>query len=196
MRAYAKQQATYEDLKSLPESMVGEIINGELFATPRPNFGHARASSVLGVKIGGPFDSGDGGPGGWWIIYEPELHVGKDILVPDLAGWRRSRMPKPPAPTEPFVTLAPDWVCEILSPSTARLDFERKLPIYGREQVQHVWFINPQLRALEVFRRLEPRNWMLAGLFAGDMKIRAEPFDAVEWDLGSLWLPEEPAPAR
>lgn len=194
MRVHAKKPATYEDLKKLPDNVIGEIIDGELIASPRPGFGHARASSILGVALGGPFDLGSGGPGGWWIIDEPELHLAKDIVVPDLAGWRRTRMPKPPAPAEPFVTLAPDWVCEVLSPSTARIDLERKLPLYAREHVQHVWHINPSVRALEVFR-LNNGSWTLIGAFSGDVAVRAEPFDAIELALGTLWLPEDPPPA-
>jgi len=195
MRVHAKKPATYEDLKKLPENLIGEIIGGELIASPRPGFGHGRASSALVGGLHGPFDLGSGGPGGWWIFFEPELHLAKDILVPDVAGWRRSRMPKPPAPAEPFVTLAPDWVCEVLSPSTARVDLERKLPLYARERVQHVWLINPQLRALEIFR-LDEGAWTLTGAFSGDALVRAEPFDAIEFALGTLWLPEEPPPAE
>lgn len=194
MRVYAKKPATYEDLKKLPDNVIGEIIDGELIASPRPAFGHARASSVLGMSLGGPFDLGSGGPGGWWVIFEPELHLASDIVVPDLAGWRRSRMPKPPAPAEPFVTLAPDWVCEILSRSTVKVDVERKLPLYAREGVQHVWLVDPLVRMLQVFR-LEQGKWILVGTFLGDAAVRAEPFDAIELTLGTLWLPEEPPPA-
>src|SRR5712692_2715228 len=117
-RAMPKKPATYEDILRLPENVVGEIIDGELVVSPRPAVGHARASSVLGNKLGPPFDTGGGGPGGWWILPEIELHFRADVLVPDLAGWRRTRMPKLPPPREPFITLAPDWLCEVLSPST------------------------------------------------------------------------------
>ena len=146
------------------------------------------------MSLGGPFDLGSGGPGGWWIVFEPELHLASDIVVPDLAGWKRSRMPKPPAPAEPFVTLAPDWACEILSRSTVKVDLERKLPLYAREGVQHVWLVEPLVRMLQVFR-LEQGKWSLAGTFLGDALVRAEPFDAIELALGTLWLPEEPPPA-
>src|SRR5687767_10568546 len=108
----AKKPATYSDLLALPENVVGAILDGELVAAPRPAFGHARVGSGRGGDLMGPFDRGRGGPGGWWILHEVELHLGPDVLVPDLAGWRRTRMPKPPAPTEPFVSLAPDWLCE------------------------------------------------------------------------------------
>ena len=115
-----RREATYEDLLSLPDDVLGQIVEGELHATPRPAIDHQRASSVLGIRLGDPFDLGGGGPGGWWIVDEPELHLDWNVLVPDLAGWRRERLPE--LPREAFFTLAPDWVCEVLSPSTARLD--------------------------------------------------------------------------
>ncbi|MCL4810469.1 MAG: Uma2 family endonuclease, partial [Thermoanaerobaculia bacterium] len=112
--------APYEDLVALPEDVLGQIVDGELHATPRPAIDHQRASSILGVRLGDPFDVGGGDPGGWWIVDEPEIHLGRDVLVPDLAGWRRERLPA--LPREAFFTLAPDWVCAVPSPSTARLD--------------------------------------------------------------------------
>jgi Uma2 family endonuclease len=185
-----KKPATYEDLFALPENVVGEIIQGELIVSPRPAFAHAHAASALGADIGTPFFRGKGGPGGWWILDEIELHFDNDILVPDLAGWRRERLPKPPSPREPFMTLAPDWVCEVLSPSTARVDRRLKLPVYARAQVANVWFIDPMLRTLEVLRR-QREGWLLVGTFSDREQVRAEPFDAVELDLGGLWLQDD-----
>src|SRR5262245_12419222 len=186
MTKHSRKLATYQDIVDLPENMVGEIIDGELIVSPRPAVGHALAASVLDRALGGPFHSGSGGPGGWWILHEVELHLGRDILVPDLAGWRRSRMPKLPAPGEPFITLAPDWVCEMLSPSTARIDRVRKLRIYAREKVGYVWLVDPLSRTLEVFR-LNEKGWILVGTFAEDDRVRVEPFDAIELGLESLW---------
>ena len=180
--------ATYEDLVKLPDHLVAEIVDGELHASPRPAPAHAIAGSLLGVAIGGPYSLGRGGPGGWWILYEPELHADADVLVPDWAGWRKARMPHPPETA--YFPLAPDWVCEILSPSTAVVDRARKLAIYAREGVAHAWLVDPALQTLEVFR-LEGGRWVLLGTHAGDEVVRAEPFGEIDLELGLLW--SEPA---
>ena len=184
----ATKPATYADLLALPEGLLGQILNGELIASPRPTNRHALATSNLSISLGS-FSFGRGGPGGWWILYEPELHLGGDILVADLAGWRRSRMPE--VPDEPFFSLAPDWICEVLSPRTAGIDRVRKLPIYAREGVGHAWLIDPAVKTLEVFRR-EGDRWFLCSAFSGDEKVRAEPFEAIELELGVLWAPDSP----
>ncbi|MFN3595529.1 MAG: Uma2 family endonuclease, partial [Thiobacillaceae bacterium] len=139
--------ARYEDLFDLPEHLVGEILNGRLITHPRPAPRHALAYSNLGDELVGPFHKGRGGPGGWWILDEPEIHIGGDILVPDLAGWRRERLPK--FPETAYFELAPDWLAEILSPATARVDRTEKLPLYARWGVKHVWLVDPDLRTLE-----------------------------------------------
>jgi Uma2 family endonuclease len=179
--------ATYEDLKRVPDAMVAEIVDGELHATPRPATAHAVAYSGLGMLLGAPFHYGRGGPGGWWILDEPELHFGADVLVPDLAGWQRARMPTPPQ--APFIVIAPDWVCEVLSPSTASFDRVKKLATYAREQVRHAWLIDPAARTLEVLR-LEGGRWMILATHAGSETVRAEPFDALELALRDLWIEE------
>lgn len=184
MAERAKQPATYEDLLKVPDHLVAEIVDGELFTSPRPSSRHARASSGLAGKLVPPFDHGDGGPGGWWIIVEPELHLGRDILVPDLAGWRRERMPS--YPDAAFFDLAPDWVCEVVSPSTGRLDRVRKMPTYASNQIPHLWLVDPLQRTLDVFR-LENGHWLLLASHGDDETVRAEPFDAIEIDLAPLW---------
>lgn len=177
--------ATYDDLLALPEHVIGEIIGGELIVSPRPSPRHAVTTSVLSGELGPPYHGrGRGGPGGWWILFEPELHLHDDILVPDLAGWRRSRLPT--IPETAFFTLAPDWVCEVLSPGTARLDRQKKLAVYGREGVFHAWLIDPIQRTLEVLR-LEGRHWIIAGIHADQDEVRAEPFEATMLPLGRLW---------
>lgn len=143
-----KRPATYEDILALPPHVNGQIVDGELFATPRPANPHAAASSTLGMDIGGAYQRGRGGPGGWWIVFEPEIHLGRNVLVPDLAGWRRSRLPAIP-PTA-FFTLAPDWACEVLSPSTASFDRVKKMRVFAAEGVGHAWLVDPGVRTLEV----------------------------------------------
>jgi Putative restriction endonuclease len=141
-------------------------------------------TSVLGVELGSPFGRGRGGPGGWLLVDEPELHLGEDVLVPDLAGWRRERLPK--LPDAPFVTLAPDWVCEALSPATARIDRTQKRPIYAREELHWLWFLDAHARTLEAFELREGR-YTVAGSWADAARARIPPFDAVELDLAMLW---------
>ncbi|MCG5055449.1 MAG: Uma2 family endonuclease [Myxococcales bacterium] len=181
----ARKRATYEDLLALPENVVGEIIGGELFAQPRPAIPHAVAASHLGAELVGPFNRGKGGPGGWVILDEPELHLqGGNVLVPDLAGWRRERMPQ--IPELPAIELPPDWVCEVLSPSTEAKDRVDKMAVYRREGCQHVWLVQPASMTLEVYR-LDGETYRLVNTWKGDAQIRAEPFDAVALDLGALW---------
>lgn len=180
----AERCAAYEDLLDLPETLVGEIISGRLVTHPRPAPKHAIAYSSLGYELQGPFDRGRGGPGGWWILDEPEIHIDSDILVPDIAGWRRERMPK--APQTAWFDLAPDWLCEILSPSTARVDRVEKLPIYARWGVRNVWLIDPDLRTLEAYDNVDGR-WLLAATLKDDDAVSLAPFDAVSFSLAGLW---------
>ncbi len=181
----ARRVATYEDVLAAPHHRVAEILGGELRLSPRPAKPHAAAASALGEELGPPFKRGRGGPGGWILLDEPELHLGADIPVPDLAGWRRERLPVL-TDDEPFFTLAPDWVCEVLSTSTARYDRSEKLPIYAREGVRHVWLVDPIDRLLEVLR-LENGRFSFLAVHRDDARVRAEPFDAIALELGVLW---------
>ncbi len=179
----ARKKATYDDLLAVPAPLVAEIIRGTLITMPRPRLRHALASSHLGGELYG-FGSRRGGPGGWVILDEPELHLGEEILVPDLAGWRRARLPR--VPDEPFVTLAPDWVCEVLSESTEVIDRSDKVPIYAEQGVAHVWLLDPTIKTLEVFR-LDGKTYRLLHTSKEDQKVRAEPFESMELDLSTLW---------
>ena len=181
----ARRKATYEDLYTIPENATGEIIDGELVVTPRPSARHTLTASVLGSEIGPPYHLGRGGPGGWIILDETEIMLGEHLLVPDLAGWRKERFPG--LPKDNWISVAPDWVCEILSPSTARLDKVRKMPIYAQHQVPWLWLIDPASRTLEVFA-LASGKWMLLAAFAEDDQVRAEPFADIEIELKNLWL--------
>jgi Uma2 family endonuclease len=179
--------ATYADVLAAPEHMVAQLIDGALHLHPRPAAPHAFAGSTLTGEIGNPFQRGRGGPGGWWILYEPELHLGDQVLVPDLAGWRRERLPA--FPREAFFTLAPDWACEILSPSTRRLDLGRKRDLYAEHGVAHLWIVDPEARTLEAFA-LTGGKWLLLATLDGEATVSQPPFDAIGFPLGELWPPE------
>ena len=168
----------------MPDHLVAEIIDGELITHPRPAASHALAASALGGELFGAFHRGRGGPGGWVILDEPELHLHGDIIVPDIAGWRRERMPE--IPEAAAFELAPDWACEVLSASTIAVDRVRKMHIYGRENVGHVWLVDPVARTLEVYRRLV-ENYEVIGAWSDAAVVRAEPFAELELELGVLW---------
>jgi Uma2 family endonuclease len=179
-----RARATYADLAAVPESRVAEIVAGHLHVSPRPAPRHARSASALGFRLGPAFDDGRGGPGGWWILFEPELHLADDVVVPDLAGWRRERLPR--LPEEAHFVLAPDWLCEVVSPATEELDRTKKMAVYARSGVAHAWLVDPQVRTLESYR-LDDGRWTLLATHAGDATARIEPFAAVALDLAALW---------
>ncbi len=180
----AERLATYEDLFDLPEHLIGQIIHGQLVVLPRPAPKHAAASSNIGYELGYPFHHGRGGPGGWWILDEPELHLQGDILVPDLAGWRRERMPT--LPETAYFDLAPDWVCEVLSPSTGQLDRADKMPIYARWGVKFLWLVDPDAQLLESYQ-LHEQHWLLLKVYQSAETVSAPPFEAIAFDLDDLW---------
>lgn len=181
----AKRRATYEDVLAAPAHVVAEVVRGVLHTQPRPAMPHTRAATRLGGQLDGPFDRGRGGPGGWVILDEPELHLGEDIVVPDLAGWRRLRMPRVPMEAA-FIALAPDWVCEVLSPRTQAFDRSDKMDVYAREGVAHAWLVDPLAKMLEVWC-LEHEKWLRVATWTAEAVVRAEPFDAIELELATLW---------
>jgi hypothetical protein len=190
--AEKQRRATYADLEAVPPNKVAELVRGTLHVFPRPAPRHANTSSVLGIKIGGPFGLGDGGPGGWWILDEPELRFPDpdapgeiDALVPDLTGWRRECMPE--LPETAYFALAPDWICEVLSPSTAAFDRDEKMPVYAREGVRYAWLVDPIARTLEVYVLGQDRRWGPAVVHRDAARVRVEPFGAVELELSVLW---------
>jgi Uma2 family endonuclease len=182
----AIREPTYEDILALPREVTGQILFGVMYTTPRPAPKHAQAATTLGEELGPPFKRGRGGPGGWLILYEPEIHLKRHIVVPDLAGWRRQTMPEMPVDKAYFV-LAPDWVCEVLSPSTSAIDRGDKLKIYASEKVSHVWFVDPEAQTLEVLT-LDGSTYRVTEVHAANAKVHAVPFDAIELNLGLLWL--------
>jgi Uma2 family endonuclease len=185
----ATRLATYEDVLRAPPNKVAEIIGGELILSPRPAGPHVVAASALGEELGPPFKRGRGGPGGWIILHEPELHLADDIFVPDLAGWRRTTMSAVDK-NDAFFTIRPDWVCEVLSPSTERYDRAEKIALYARSGTAHAWLVNPLQRTLEALRLSSenPGQWTTLGVFYDDAKVQVEPFEALELDLAILWM--------
>ena len=183
--ALAYAAATYDDLLALPEHETGELIHGNLYAQARPSGKHGLAAGALQADLGFPFSFGRGGPGGWWIIPEPEVHFirNTEVAVPDMGGWRRERMPD--VPGDQRFEVAPDWVCEILSPSTARKDRVLKMPLYARYGVAHVWLVDPLAQTLEAFE-LRAGEWVLIATLSESDKVRVRPFDAIEFDLSDL----------
>lgn len=181
-----RQPNLYSELEALPENLVGEIIGGELHAHPRPAGPHAVSCSVLASEILPPYHRGRGGPGGWWIIVEPELHFVRDteVLVPDIAGWRRERMPR--IPEDQRFEVVPDWVCEILSPSSAKRDRVIKMPVYARYGVAYLWLVDPLAKTLETFA-LDRGRWLVTGQFKDEDVARIAPFDELDLELKALW---------
>lgn len=186
--------ATYEDVRAASPHVVAELIDGVLHASPRPAGPHAAVTTAMLTRyLPSLAGAGRGSTAGWLFLIEPELHLGHDVLVPDLAGWRRTRLPA--VPDAPYLTLAPDWVCEVLSPSTEKLDRARKLPRYAAAGVGHAWLLHPGHRTLEVLRRVEGA-WLTVAVLEDDARARVEPFAEVELDLGAVWADlAAPAPA-
>ena len=180
-----KVKTNYEAWAELPSHVVGEIIGDELHASPRPTPRHANSCTGVVDQIRGPFHNGSGGgPGGWIILFEPEIHMDENIFVPDIAGWKRERMPQ--IPDEAFFTKEPDWICEVLSPSTAALDRVKKMPLYANLGVKFFWLVDPLIKTVEIYKN-DHINWLLLNTFSDDKKVRAAPFDAIEIDLSVLW---------
>ncbi len=178
-----KKCATYEDLCAVPEILIAELIDGDLYASARAPIPYVYAASVLAAKIGAAFDLGRDGPGGWFVLGKPEVHLKQDAIVPDIAAWRRDRLPKK---MPDYFDFAPDWLCEILAPNTEALDRTKKLAIYAREGVGHAWLVNPAIQTVEVLR-LESQRWSLIAAAEGKACVRAEPFADIELELARLW---------
>jgi Uma2 family endonuclease len=183
-----KRPATYADLEAVPEHLVAEIIDGELMTHPRPSPRHGATALALGVALSGPFQKGSGGPGGWVFIVEPELRLGDHVLVPDIAGWKRERLGN--LQDKAYIEVTPDWICEVLSGSTAKRDRTLKMRIYGEAGIPHMWLIDPRLQILEAFE-LHGR-WTKIGGWNSDDEVRAPPFDAISFSLADLWPLDKP----
>jgi Uma2 family endonuclease len=187
-----RRQALYDKYLAVPEYRRAEIVDGTLYVMPRPAPRHANAATVLAGELNGAFQRGRGGPGGWWILFEPELHlVSLEPMSPDIAGWRVERMPE--LPNTAHFELAPNWVCEVLSKSTESVDRTKKLPIYARHGISNVWLLDPIAKALEVYTLDDQRMWQDVEIYEGDVRVRAAPFEAIELDLAALWSAPKPA---
>ena len=186
MKAERYAEDLYAELEALPERLTGEIINGRLYAQPRPASRHVMAGATLGGELYNPYHRGRGGPGGWWILDEPEIHFIRDteVLVPDLAGWRRDRMLH--LSRDQRIQVVPDWVCEILSPSTSGKDRLLKMPVYARYGVAYLWLVDPLSRTLEAFA-LREGQWVALGEFRDQAVVSVAPFADIGLELGALW---------
>jgi Uma2 family endonuclease len=179
-----KREATYEDLHALPENCTGEIVDGELWVTPRPRVRHAKTHSRLLAKLSSSFDPGGTGPGGWVILLEPELLFGRNILIPDIGGWQRGRFPEDPDAVS--IEVVPDWVCEILSPTTSRFDRQLKMRVYAEQGVPNAWLVDPLAQTIESYELISGR-YTLESVHGGDAKARIPPFSEIELDLPVFW---------
>ena len=180
----AQPAASYADIEALPANVVGQIAFGVLHTHPRPTPRHGRAAGALGAELTNAFDFGRGGPGGWILLPEPELHLGPHVIVPDVAGWRRERLPR--LPDTAFIETVPDWVCEVLSPSTQRFDRTDKLAVYATFGVGHCWYVDPNARTLEVLARQDDK-WLIAATYKDSDAVTAPPFEAHTFALDLLW---------
>jgi Uma2 family endonuclease len=185
-----RKPATYADLEAVPPHLVAEIVHGVLETHPRPSPRHSSAASLLGYQLIGPFEYGRGGPSGWHFLDEPELHLGRNVVVPDIGGWRRERLPV--LPEKAFITIAPDWICEVLSPATARLDRGSKRAIYAAAGVSYLWLFDPVYRVIEAFQ-LVADQWSLVGVVTGSDAIRLPPFDAISFPFDDLFTFDPPS---
>jgi len=189
MAATPTARATYDDVLGASDDVIAEIVGGTLYTHPRPSRRHVTTAIALAVELGAPFQKGSGGPGGWLFADEPELHLGADVLVPDVAAWRYERLAGHPETS--YFTVTPDWVCEILSASTEKRDRTIKMQAYADAGVDHLWLIDPRYQILEAFA-LTPGVWTKSGSWNSDDEVRAAPFDAVSFSLANLWPLDKP----
>ena len=176
--------ATRAELDELPDDVEGEIIKGRLHVMPKPRPRHVNIAGLIGMLVGPPFQLGVNGPGGWWILVEPGIELPEAAEIgPDVAGWRRERLPELP---ENPISVVPDWVCEVLSPTTRRHDMSVKRPFYAKVGVRWMWIVDPEPQLLTVSRLYDGR-WSEMATFAGEVRVRAEPFEGVELDLSTWW---------
>ncbi|MCY1060669.1 Uma2 family endonuclease [Nannocystis sp. SCPEA4] len=189
--ATARKLATYDDLLAYPSEVKTEIFDGEIHTQPSPLPGHGRAQLALGRYVGGPFDGDTQDPDGWWILQEIDVRFdGHNVVRPDVVGWRRARLPDPWGMRP--IDVVPDWICEVLSPSTEKVDRVRKQHLYARHGVPYYWLVDPAERVLEAFV-LDGAQWRIAGTYDDTALARIPPFDAIELPVGRLFPPLPPS---
>jgi Uma2 family endonuclease len=177
--------ATLEDLQALPPELKGEIIDGKLYVQPRPRARHARVKAVIVTSTHGAYDLGRGGPGGWWILPEPGIELpGSTEFSPDVAGWRRERLPE--LPEDEPIRVVPDWVCEVLSPRTRGYDLIKKRPFYARSGVNWLWYVDVEAHTISV-SQLRDGEWVEVAVHGDEQRVRIPPFPEVELDLALWW---------
>ncbi len=185
-----RRAATYADIEALPSNIVGEILFDELVTHPRPAPRHAVAAAALGAELVDAFQRSRTGPGGWIFMVEPELHFGSDVVVPEIAGWRRETLPT--LPDTAWIEIPPDWVAEVISPSTEKYDRGPKRQIYAAAGVRHLWLVDPRIKLLEAFA-LHDEQWVLVATLRDNDEVRVPPFEAIAFPLGLLWPFDIPA---
>lgn len=186
-----QKKATYADIQRLPDALRGEILAGELYVAPRPSPIHQKAMTKMTVQLGGHLGGNEGDERGWIFLTEPELHLNDEVIVPDLAAWKAKRVTSQ-FYSQAWVSVTPDWICEIQSPSTARIDRITKRRIYLGLQIPYYWLVDPLAKTLEALKKNE-NHWIEVGFHGGDEKVRIEPFQDLEIELSTFWPPESPA---
>jgi Uma2 family endonuclease len=191
MAEAAERKATWADVLAHSEDERVEVLSGELVTIPAPLPRHSKTQGSLRRFVGGPFDDDDGhgGPGGWWILIEIDVRLEThEIVRPDLAGWRRERLPEP-GDIRP-IDVVPDWICEVISPTTASRDRVTKRALYARFGVPYYWMVDPGARTLETLRLGDDGRWIELGAWDDEATARIEPFEAIELAVGRLFLPK------
>jgi Uma2 family endonuclease len=191
-----RKAATLADLREVWDLKSVELIAGEIVEKASPGFFHGNTQgavfSILWTRFGGGGDGGEKAT--WWFASEVDVRFdAHDVFRPDVAGWRRDRVPEPPA--ERPVRVRPDWVCEVLSTSDKRRDQVLKLRVYHRHAVPHYWLLDPEEKTLTVYR-WQADGYVNALTAAAGERVRAEPFDALEFPLGALFGEETPPKRR
>ncbi len=186
----AARRVTIEEWLAIPEEKRAELIAGVIVYQGMPGPKHGEAQGMTFALVGVPFGrrpAGSSRPGGWWISQEVDMELGEMGCRPDILGWRRDRQPTLPEPdARGLVTAVPDWICEVLSRSTASIDQGKKRRAYHRAGVAHYWLLDPGNRTLTVLERVD-RDYLVVLAAGVDEVVCAPPFDAVEMAVAEMF---------